>query len=127
MKNVMRTKAERTHAQPPATADDNENDNASGKTVIRVKRGALRRFDQLKTKSAGLPVEVKWDRRTSERRSDASPAGPDRRRKERRQAPPFTWDAADFVIVGDRSREPEENDSEPEAREATTSRSRRRS
>jgi hypothetical protein len=107
----MRSRSERTRVEQPATANDNGD--GSGKTVIRVKRGALRRFDQLKTKSDGLPVEVKWDRRTSERRSESSGDQADRRNKERRQAPPFTWDAADFVIVGDQSQKPE-TDSEPE-------------
>jgi hypothetical protein len=120
----MRSRSERTHIERPATANDNTD--RSGKTVIRVKRGALRRFDQLKTKSEGLPVEVKWDRRTSERRAESSAEGPDRRRKERRQPPPFTWDAAEFVVVGDRSQEPDK-DSEPEARQVAESRGRRRS
>jgi hypothetical protein len=94
--------------------------------VIRVKRGALRRFDQLKTKSEGLPVEVKWDRRTSERRAEPSAEATNRRKKERRQPPPFTWDAAEFVVVGDRSQEPDQN-SEPEARQVADSSRRRRS
>ena len=119
----MRSRSERTHIERPATANDND---GSGKTVIRVKRGALRRFDQLKTKSEGLPVDVKWDRRTSERRAESSAEGPDRRSKERRQPAPFTWDAAEFVVVGDRSQEPDK-DSEPEARKVAEPRGRRRS
>jgi hypothetical protein len=71
--------------------------------VIRVRRGALRRFDQLKSKSAGLPVEIEWDRRVADRRSSAEPSGAERRAGERRQAPPFTWEVADFVVVGDTS------------------------
>lgn len=119
----MRSRSERTHIERPATVNDND---GSGKTVIRVKRGALRRFDQLKTKSEGLPVEVKWDRRTSERRAQSAAKGSDRRTKERRQPPPFTWDAAEFVVVGDRSQEPEK-DAAPEARKVADSRGRRRS
>jgi len=83
--------------------DDSEEPDAHDKTIIRVKRGALRRFDQLTRKSVHLPVEVKWDRRTTERRGTPSPEGTDRRRQERRQAPPFTWDTADFAVEGDRS------------------------
>ena len=120
----MRSRSQRTHVERPATANDNGD--GSGKTVIRVKRGALRRFDQLKTKSEGLPVEVTWDRRTTERREESSAEGPNRRKKERRQPPPFTWDAAEFVVVGDRTQEPDK-DSEPEARQAADSRGRRRS
>jgi hypothetical protein len=119
----MRSRSERTHIERPETANDND---GSDKTVIRVKRGALRRFDQLKTKSEGLPVDVKWDRRTTERRAESSTEGADRRRKERRQPPPFTWDAAEFVIVGDQSQEPGKG-SEPEARRVADSRGRRRS
>ena len=118
----MRSRSERTIKERPATATDN----GDGKTVIRVKRGALRRFDQLKTKSEGLPVEVKWDRRTSERRAEPSAEAPNRRKKERRQPPPFTWDAAEFVVVGDRSQETEKS-SEPEARQVADASRRRRS
>jgi hypothetical protein len=77
------------------------------KMVIRVRRGALRRFDQLKTKSAGLPVEIEWDRRTSDRRAGAAPKSADRRIGERRQVPPYTWEVADFVVVGDISSSPD--------------------
>ena len=83
-----------------------ETDESTEKTVIRVRRGALRRFDLLKQKSAGLPVDITWDRRTDERREATATSaghGTDRRRKERRQPPPFTWDVADFVVVGDRT------------------------
>src|SRR5688572_19503783 len=71
-----------------------DTDGASDKTVIRVRRGALRRFDQLKQKSAHLPVEITWDRRLGERRSGAGadPAaanGAGARKKERRKTPPF--------------------------------------
>jgi hypothetical protein len=83
--------------------DDEQETQQERKTVIRVKRGALRRFDQLTRKSANLPVEVKWDRRTSERRSSPAPQGEDRRSNERRQPAPFTWDAADFLVEGDHS------------------------
>ena len=73
------------------------------KMVIRVRRGALRRFDQLKTKSAGLPVEIDWDRRVSDRRARPGAKSAERRVGERRQLPPYTWEVADFVVVGDSS------------------------
>jgi hypothetical protein len=94
----MSTRPQRTFPSEPTQADEND------KTVIRVRRGALRRFDQLKTKSAHLPVDVKWDRRTAERRTTPEAAGEDRRTGDRREQPPFTWDAADFVVEGDHSR-----------------------
>jgi len=97
----MRTRPQRTFRDEPAVAEEN---GKTGKTVIRVKRGALRRFDQLTKKSADLPVEVKWDRRTGdERRASPEASGRERRSDERRQSPPFTWDAAEFVVEGDRS------------------------
>ena len=41
---------------------------ASKKPIgIVVRRGALRRFDSMTRKTAELPVEVTWDRRTEER------------------------------------------------------------
>jgi hypothetical protein len=68
--------------------------------VLIVRRGALRRFDILKRKTADLPVEVSWDRRVGNPR----PSGQnDRRAKtDQRQKPPFTWDTADFVVVDPR-------------------------
>src|SRR2546426_4516231 len=72
-----------------------------GAIEIVVRRGAMRRFDALKTRTSDLPVVVTWDRRTDQRRDAAAAAGVarDRRQSERRQKPPFTWDLADFVVV----------------------------
>jgi hypothetical protein len=66
---------------------------------IVVRRGALKRFDALKTKTGELPVVVKWDRRLDDRRDGASEAKRVRRYEDRRRTPPFTWDLADFVVV----------------------------
>jgi len=64
-----------------------------------VRRGALRRYDKLKQKTAGLDITLSWDRRLEERRSMAKGAGDhDRRTTGRRQTPPFTWELADFVV-----------------------------
>jgi hypothetical protein len=68
---------------------------------IVVRRGALRRFDALTRKTAELPVVVSWDRRTDDRREIAESAPVERRSGDRRKAPPFTWEAADFVVVAD--------------------------
>src|SRR5438034_737785 len=72
-----------------------------GAVEIVVRRGAMRRFDALKTRTTELPVVVTWDRRTDERRDAGASAGVkrDRRQDERRRQPPFTWDLADFVVV----------------------------
>jgi hypothetical protein len=69
-----------------------------------VRRGALQRFHTLKEKAADLPVKVSWDRRTGERRKGSDTAGPDQRKGDRRQAPPFTWELSDFVVVPARPR-----------------------
>ena len=67
---------------------------------IVVRRGALRRFDKLKTKTGELPVVVLWDRRADDRRGGkADKPKAERRYTERRRKPPFTWDLADFVVV----------------------------
>jgi hypothetical protein len=68
---------------------------------IVVRRGAIRRFDALKTRTSELPVVVTWDRRTGDRRDDDEATGVKRKRRqtERRREPPFTWDLADFVVV----------------------------
>jgi hypothetical protein len=67
-----------------------------------VRRGALRRFDKLKRATAEMPVKVLWDRRTSDGHSAASPGDS---HAERRKNPPFTWDVADFLVVGKRTAE----------------------
>ena len=71
-----------------------------------VRRGASRRFDALARKTADLPVVVSWDRRTEHRRASPESVPVERRSSDRRKTPPFTWDAADFVVV-DATREPE--------------------
>jgi hypothetical protein len=63
-----------------------------------VRIGALKRFHFLKKKTADLPVSVEWDRRRSDRR-EGEDSGPAARGTDRRGAPPFTWDTADFVVV----------------------------
>jgi hypothetical protein len=90
--------------EPPVAAHPVDGDGASGENlVIRVRRGALRRFDLLAAKSEGLPVEIKWDRRVTDRRAAAGGNAGNRRRGERRQKPPYTWEVADFLVVGDSS------------------------
>jgi hypothetical protein len=64
-----------------------------------VRRGALKRFEALKKKTAHLQVEVVWDRRDNERRQEQCLSDNERRIRERRRTPPFTWDMADFVVV----------------------------
>lgn len=68
---------------------------------IVVKRGALRRFDALTRKTTDLPVEIRWDRRTQQRRATDGPATVERRSGDRRKEPPYTWQVADFVVVDD--------------------------
>jgi hypothetical protein len=74
-----------------------------GRIEIVVRRGAIRRFDALKTRTSELPVVVTWDRRTDQRKgkddADATSAKRNRRQTDRRREPPFTWDLADFVVV----------------------------
>ena len=64
-----------------------------------VRRGAVQRYEKLKKKTAGLPVEVTWDRRKKERRAGSGATENDRRKSDRRQKPPFTWELSDFVVV----------------------------
>jgi hypothetical protein len=71
-----------------------------------VRRGASRRFDALSRKTADLPVVVSWDRRKEDRRASPESIPVERRSSDRRKTPPFTWDAADFVVV-DAAREPD--------------------
>jgi hypothetical protein len=71
----------------------------SNTVEIVVRRGALRRFHKLKEKAANLPVKISWDRRQGDRRSASNQANPERRKADRRQKPPFTWEVGDFVVV----------------------------
>ena len=71
-------------------------------TEIVVRRGALRRFDALKRKTADLPVVITWDRRQTNRRETPGDVREDRRSSDRRQKPPFTWELAEFVVVAPR-------------------------
>jgi hypothetical protein len=64
-----------------------------------VRRGALRRFDKLTQATKALPVKVIWDRRTAGSSTAKPDAEREPRRRERRQETPFTWTAADFVVV----------------------------
>jgi hypothetical protein len=71
-----------------------------------VRRGATRRFEELKKKTAHLQVEVVWDRRDQERRQEACLSDSERRARERRAPPPFTWDTADFVVATPKDQAP---------------------
>jgi hypothetical protein len=73
---------------------------------IFVKRGALWRFNRLSRDAEKLQVSVEWDRRTEDRRGAAAPVGEDQRKEDRRGAAPFTWEAAEFVVVDDRDGQP---------------------
>ena len=63
-----------------------------------VRRGARRRYQELKEKTAALPVKVSWDRRRADRRVASGQAEAERRKADRRQNPPFTWEVGDFVV-----------------------------
>jgi hypothetical protein len=56
-----------------------------------VRRGALRRFHRLTRDTGDLPVTIEWDRRLG------SPVGAPV--VDRRKAPPYLWQVADFVVV----------------------------
>jgi hypothetical protein len=64
-----------------------------------VRRGALRRFDKLKSATAELPVKLTWDRRVNDRRAGGTDVASERRAGDRRKAPPYTWSTADFLVV----------------------------
>jgi hypothetical protein len=72
---------------------------ASEPVRLFVRRGADRRFEKLKEKTADLDVEVSWDRREADRRNGSMPVSGDRRKSDRRSQPAFTWDVADFAVV----------------------------
>lgn len=70
--------------------------------LLIVRRGAYARYRSLKERSSNLRVVLEWDRRKGERRKSDTPPGQERRIGDRRrQIPPFTWDAADFLVAGE--------------------------
>jgi hypothetical protein len=72
---------------------------ASQPVRLFVRRGAEKRFQKLKEKTAHLDVVVTWDRREGERRANSTPVSGERRKQDRRQQPRFTWDVADFDVA----------------------------
>jgi len=107
------TKTKRAARRQPVQAEAQ----TTPTTTIVVRRGALKRFDRMKKKTAGLPVTLMWDRRVGgERRSEASGVTRDRRRSDRRQQPPFTWALADFVVVEPEGAEPPKAQRKPKKR-----------
>jgi hypothetical protein len=83
----------------PKTKSGNPQNPADSTVEIIVRRGALRRFDRLQKTTTDLPVKLSWDRRLHERRKAASGIEHEQRQEDRRRKPPFTWEAADFVVV----------------------------
>ncbi len=66
--------------------------------VAVVRRGSTRRFARLQKYTAELPLEVVWDSRHDDRRTKPGPVKIESRRAQRRHDPPFTWEAADFLV-----------------------------
>jgi hypothetical protein len=93
----MKTPPKRSTAAARKAAD--QQPSKDDHMVILVRRGALRRFDALTQKTTELPVIISWDRRQNERRRTAAAGTVERRRVDRRQAAPFTWELADFVVL----------------------------
>jgi hypothetical protein len=101
---VVSTKPKRAAKRQPV---QDEAPTTATPTTIVVRRGALKRFDSMKKKTAGMPVNLVWDRRVGgERRTEPAATERDRRASDRRQQPPFTWSLADFVVVPPQDPEP---------------------
>jgi hypothetical protein len=88
-----------TQLVTPKTKKQRRPIKAEAPVELVVRRGALRRFHQLTEKTAALPVQVLWDRRQTDRRAASTTQKSDQRKGERRQAPPYTWNVADFIVV----------------------------
>ncbi len=70
--------------------------------TIVVRAEARELFDRLAVCRTDVSVRVMWDRRKGrERRTSTDPAVFNLRKGERRRQPPYTWDAADFIVVED--------------------------
>ena len=69
------------------------------RNIMRTQGMTVDVIRAVKEKTAALPVQVTWDRRQSERRAASNQPDPERRKTDRREKPPFTWDVSDFVVV----------------------------
>ena len=67
--------------------------------LLVVKKGAERRYETLRSKTANLNVEVIWDRREGSRRREARPTAADRRLADRRTPEGYLWSVADFAVA----------------------------
>jgi hypothetical protein len=104
----------RTQALPQARKD------VTPTLQIVVRRGALRRFALLNEKRGELPVAVVWDRRAGDRRTESDRPAGERRQAERRREPPFTWTAAEFVVVEGAPGPDPDNNAAPESKRRQT-------
>lgn len=66
--------------------------------VAVVRRGCTKRFVRLQKHIDELPLEVVWDSRHTDRRTKPGRVEIECRQAQRRHNPPFTWDAADFLV-----------------------------
>lgn len=71
----------------------------SERILLVVKRGALRRYNTLRTKTSSLNVEVIWDRREGARRREERPTAANRRAGDRRNTDGYMWSVADFAVA----------------------------
>jgi hypothetical protein len=104
----------RTPASPP------DRQHVTPTLQIVVRRGALRRFALLNEKRGELPVALLWDRRASDRRTESDRPAGERRQAERRREPPFTWTAAEFVVVDGAPASDADDNAAPESKRRQT-------
>jgi len=73
--------------------------------LIIVRRGDTERFRFLQETYRSRPsVHVMWDRRLGDRRREEQSVPVERRRTDRRSAPPSTWEKMGFIYVEERER-----------------------
>jgi cytidylate kinase len=71
----------------------------SPRLLAVVRRGASERFRYLQDVLAGVPAQVVWDRRLTERRHHPQLTTPERRQRDRRSPPSSLWDLVDCAII----------------------------
>ena len=85
--------------KPTALRDDTQGLTRESKPVtFVVRRGALRRFDRLKTATKELGAEVVWDRRGQARPRARAAEQTAPEAEDRRKGTSATWELADFVV-----------------------------
>jgi hypothetical protein len=93
------TAAQPTSPPGPAAAGRPTADSVDTVPLVVVQRGESETYRQLSERLDPARVRMIWDRRLADRRTGSALTSPERRRRERRQAPPVTWAPWRYLVT----------------------------